>query len=303
MALLGDVHLRGTRAAQPLATTKPDGTLYFVTDEGVTERSNGSAWQSFSGSASTGGSGSIIMLPGGDDGGDDAFPMAALAGAAGAAGLTTGDFELLSRNTIAFVASYVSGGTAGTIGIGTDDAPSISGTQARSVEAVNAYNSFTTAAAAGAGAGWRSGFALVQQRFLPQYDILITAPDILTNVRLWVGLTSLQFPDADTHTGHTAAFRFSSVAGDTGWRPVTRDGTTQNTGSNIGTVVAATRYRLRIRFAGSSVLFSVDGGTEQELSANIPGSTTDLGVDQRLIAQAASARVFKFSRSRLVFGV
>jgi hypothetical protein len=48
---------RGTRAAQPAATTVAVGTLYFVTDESVTERSTGAAWQSYS---SGGGSGDVV---------------------------------------------------------------------------------------------------------------------------------------------------------------------------------------------------------------------------------------------------
>lgn len=43
-----DVIQRGTRASQPAATAVSAGTLYFVTDEGVTERSNGTSWESFS---------------------------------------------------------------------------------------------------------------------------------------------------------------------------------------------------------------------------------------------------------------
>lgn len=43
-------HRRGTRAAQPLATDVLNGTLYFVTDEGVLERSNGTIWESYGGS-------------------------------------------------------------------------------------------------------------------------------------------------------------------------------------------------------------------------------------------------------------
>lgn len=39
---------RGTRAAQPIASDVQEGSLYFVTDEGVIERSTGSAWESFS---------------------------------------------------------------------------------------------------------------------------------------------------------------------------------------------------------------------------------------------------------------
>lgn len=50
MPTVPDIHRRGTRAAQPAATAVTVGTLYFVTDEGVTERSTGSAWESYSGS-------------------------------------------------------------------------------------------------------------------------------------------------------------------------------------------------------------------------------------------------------------
>lgn len=53
MALFEDVIVRGTRASQPAANAVVIGTLYFVTDELVTERSNGSAWQTFSASASS----------------------------------------------------------------------------------------------------------------------------------------------------------------------------------------------------------------------------------------------------------
>ena len=43
--LLADVIQRDTRANQPAATAVADGTLYYVTDENVTERSNGTTWQ------------------------------------------------------------------------------------------------------------------------------------------------------------------------------------------------------------------------------------------------------------------
>lgn len=49
---LEDVILRGTRAAQPDADTVAQGTLYFVTDEDVTERSTGVIWESYSGTGS-----------------------------------------------------------------------------------------------------------------------------------------------------------------------------------------------------------------------------------------------------------
>jgi Ca2+-binding RTX toxin-like protein len=46
MSLFSAICQRGTRAGQPAATAVVIGALYFVTDELVLERSNGTAWQS-----------------------------------------------------------------------------------------------------------------------------------------------------------------------------------------------------------------------------------------------------------------
>ena len=48
MPTLPEVHIRGTRAQQPAATSVSVGALYFVIDENKTERSNGAIWESFS---------------------------------------------------------------------------------------------------------------------------------------------------------------------------------------------------------------------------------------------------------------
>lgn len=48
MALPSSIIMRDTRANQPAATAVAAGTIYYVTDELVTERSSGSAWQSIS---------------------------------------------------------------------------------------------------------------------------------------------------------------------------------------------------------------------------------------------------------------
>ena len=49
MSVLADAILApDTRANQPAATAVSDGAIYFVTDEGVLERSNGAAWEAYS---------------------------------------------------------------------------------------------------------------------------------------------------------------------------------------------------------------------------------------------------------------
>lgn len=58
MALVTAIHLRGTRAAQPAASSANAGYIYCVTDESnILERSSGSAWQAYSPGAS--GSGTV----------------------------------------------------------------------------------------------------------------------------------------------------------------------------------------------------------------------------------------------------
>lgn len=52
---VSDIILRDTRANQPAATSVPVGTLYYVTDEETTERSNGTIWETY---ADAGGSSS-----------------------------------------------------------------------------------------------------------------------------------------------------------------------------------------------------------------------------------------------------
>lgn len=52
---LGDIILRDTRANQPAAGT--EGRLYYVTDETVTERDSGSAWEDISDAGGGGGGG------------------------------------------------------------------------------------------------------------------------------------------------------------------------------------------------------------------------------------------------------
>ncbi len=53
MALFSNLVRRGTRASQPAATAVDTGTIYHVSDEAVTERSTGSAWEAYSPSEKT----------------------------------------------------------------------------------------------------------------------------------------------------------------------------------------------------------------------------------------------------------
>ena len=111
----------------------------------------------------------------------------------------------------------------------------------------------------------------------PTWDVIVKTGADLAECRIWIVLSSVGvLANADAGGGHYMGFRFSTVAGDAGWVGVTRDGATQATTAAVASIAVSTRYRLRVRKSGSTVYFSVNGGTEVAQTANLPGASTDL---------------------------
>lgn len=61
MALPSSILIRGTLAAQPAATTVAAGTVYFITDKGIIQQSDGTNWLTFGNAVS--GPTTVIGLP------------------------------------------------------------------------------------------------------------------------------------------------------------------------------------------------------------------------------------------------
>jgi len=192
--------------------------------------------------------------------------------------------------------------------------PTIANTPANANDADSVFITLPSTAAAGNLAGFISTtFNLTRRQHNPEVVWLVktpATPDPITSVRYWPLLTSAAITDVDTIAGATevAGFRFSTVAGDAGWRPVVKDSTTQNTGAAIGTVAANTLYLLKLRLdtAAGIAYFTVKTSfaaawpTETQLSTNLPAAATDLGACVRVIPQAASIRVLNFGRMSIV---
>lgn len=64
---LQDVLLRGVAASKPAATDVAIGTLYYSTDSGITEQSNGTTWDTYTDGGGTGSAAQIhpFLLMGG----------------------------------------------------------------------------------------------------------------------------------------------------------------------------------------------------------------------------------------------
>ena len=98
--------------------------------------------------------------------------------------------------------------------------------------------------------------------------------------KYWIGLFNQRTRgtlSSDTEpTTDFAAFRYSTAATDTNWQAVTRDGA-NTTVTDLGTAVTTdTAYHLKIRMTSSAVFFSIGGGTETQVTANLPTGTSEL---------------------------
>lgn len=164
----------------------------------------------------------------------------------------------------------------------------------------------TTASSGNIGGIVSTTFNLVRRNHDFEIEIVVKTDSDITTQRLWIGLCEADVTNVDSLAAagtEFAGFRFSTVAGDVGWTPITCDGTTQNAGTTIGTVSADTFYRLRIRkpVGVTALYFSVNNSAEQVVSSNLPQLTTDLGFCVRCITTSAAIRRLLFSRLRVMY--
>lgn len=178
-------------------------------------------------------------------------------------------------------------------------APTIAapGTSSYGLVTAGPYFIMGTAASPGSAAGLISTtFNLVWAGWNPTLVCLAAIANPLTDLRAWIGLCGAAPANAEAAGTSFAGFRFSTVAPDTGWTPVLNDGT-QNVGSSMNTMNGNEHLlSLRVDSTEGAAYFSVDGGDEQKLTANIPLPTTDLGFVVRLFAVANAARIVVFHR-------
>jgi hypothetical protein len=99
------------------------------------------------------------------------------------------------------------------------------------------------------------------------------------NTRLWVGVTDVGFADNNDNPAsrHLAMFRWSyNVGSGANWYACTKDGTTMNAQDTGVAFSVSTVYTLRIWAESGKVCFTINGGSKKELTANLPGASTNL---------------------------
>src|SRR5690606_14980631 len=99
------------------------------------------------------------------------------------------------------------------------------------VESDGPYTRTTTGASIGSVASVTfASFSFVQLGWGIDFECIMRAPDDITDVRVWIGLFGQHPGDSDDAGRRGVGFRFSTGAGDVGWTPCGRTGSTHTTG-------------------------------------------------------------------------
>jgi hypothetical protein len=102
----------------------------------------------------------------------------------------------------------------------------------------------------------------------------------ITNVRAWIGVTDqtqITMAASDNPAGNYAAFRFSTIAGDSTIQCITKDGTTQTIVDSLVAPVANTGLNLSTVFNDSvpNVVFYINGVVVATITSHLPTAGTN----------------------------
>ncbi|HRF98419.1 MAG TPA: hypothetical protein PLZ51_24600, partial [Aggregatilineales bacterium] len=108
----------------------------------------------------------------------------------------------------------------------------------------------------------------------------------IANVRWCIGFNfNSVYPTDDNLASlstQAVIFRYSTPAGDTGFRPVTSNGSAQTVGTAIGTIAINTAYKLSLWVVNGVAYFAVNDGVPVAIATTMPAPTTNLQWNTRL---------------------
>jgi hypothetical protein len=250
--------------------------------------------QGIQGIPGTGGGGSTVIIPDEESGQslDDTIPLIVhptLAEIVAINELGAGFPNITSKKT-AF--GYPTSNSTVLSGIGN---ALVASSISNFIDTITTWLRATAGSTAGNQAGQTISGALCWLDHEPTLEVKFRTGSVITNVRYYVLLTDLFSalpPNNDAlQARRGVGFRFSTIAGDTGWVPWTADGTTQTIGATCSPAMAAnTTYILRctVSVGAGTATMSVNGGPPVSVAIGAAALGTAVGFMWDVITTATT---------------
>lgn len=212
---------------------------------------------------------------------------------------TGGSSALAAKGHFDWLIAPAGSSISGFFGASTPTGTTLAAPAAGSILAAGYFFQMGTGATINTSATWTSivSSSVGLLSFLWDFDlsfIVLTDASAITTIRYMIGM-GVNNENADPVTANWIGFRYSTASSDGGWVGVVYDGT-QAVTATVATIAANTRYVLRIRKVGSTVFFSVNGGTEISQATHVPVNNAYASVGMRVTTLANAVRSLWFSR-------
>lgn len=308
---------RGSRATQPAASAVVVGALYFVTDEGKTERSTGSAWQDCT-DTTTAAAHALLgstehndTLTGSVARGDvivgNSTPKWARVAKGSSGQVLTSDGTDVAWATPAvgtsargavdpFSACYIKDdfqfGGLGSTAIGQLKWTLSGGTALGIASTANHPGVYSVQIASGLCAFSSDfGTGLSICRFADSFDNYMIAQPGAVNANVTFRFGFFESGASATNDPPNNGIYFERLAADTNWFGVTRASSTQTrTNTTVAASTSFAKFRIR-RVDGSTIGFTIDAGSEVTATTNIPSAAIFAVIQVKTASGAQSLNV------------
>jgi len=162
------------------------------------------------------------------------------------------------------------------------------------VDATSCWIRFTTGAVSGNQAGHRTTADIMWLDHLPMIEVVLRTGVSIASCTIWICLNNaaaLISNNADQHLLKGIGFRFDSAADAGMWVPWASDGTTQQIGTAVAAIAAATVYTLKFWLTGTTLHCTVNNGTEQTLTIGAAALATLMRLNAQITTTAAGAKI------------
>ncbi len=164
--------------------------------------------------------------------------------------------------------------------VGMTAVPTASGTAANASGTSGNLIKYSTATTVNAVGGIRStAFTDARYQYSPTFATRVrTSASGIASQRIWIGLAASNPSGSATPTANLASFRYDTGAGDTTWKCVSSNASTNTVVDSGVTVATSTTYDMFVDSSDpSKLVYTINGAIVATITTNLPVDNTNIG--------------------------